>query len=201
PSLSLKTFAEGALHPAWWFDLFTTEPLEFASVNRFEGTAAELVAHLFDPAATIADLVWLRSIWDGPLVVKGILNAADALAVVDAGGDCVVVSNHGGRQLDRAATPLEALPSVVDAVGDRAEVYVDGGVMSGSDVVAAVALGARGALVGRAFLDGLMAGGEGGGGGAADILVGEVGSTLALLGVTRVSELPPDPVRLRPPLQ
>ena len=141
PSLSLKTFAEGALHPAWWFDLLTTEPLEFASLKRSEGTVAELVTRLFDPAATIADLGWHRSIWDGPLIVKGILNAADARAVVDAGADAVVVSNHGGRQLDRAATPLEVLPSVVDEVGDRAEVYVDGGVMSGSDVVAAVALG------------------------------------------------------------
>ncbi len=198
PSLSLRTFAEGALHPAWWFDLFTTEPLEFASLTRFEGTVAELAGRLFDPAATIADLAWLRSVWDGPLVVKGVLNAADARAVVDAGADAVVVSNHGGRQLDRAATPLEALPSVVDAVGERAEVYVDGGVMSGSDVVAAVALGARAALVGRAYLYGLMAGGERGVGRAADILVQEVASTLALLGVPRVSDLRTDHVRLRP---
>ena len=197
PSLSLKTFAEGALHPAWWFDLLTTEPLEFASLNRFDGTVAELVGRLFDPTATIADLAWLRSIWDGPLVVKGILDAADARAVVDAGADAVVVSNHGGRQLDRAATPLEALPSVVDAVGDRAEVYVDGGVMSGSDIVAAVALGARAALVGRAYLYGLMAGGERGVERAADILVREVASTLALLGVTRVSDLRADHVRIR----
>lgn len=201
PSLSLKTFAEGALHPAWWFDLFTTEPLEFASLRRSEGTVAELVSRLFDPAATIADLAWLRSIWAGPLIVKGILSAADARAVVDVGADAVVVSNHGGRQLDRAATPLEALPSIVDAVGDRAEVYVDGGVMSGSDVVAAVALGARAALVGRAYLYGLMAGGERGVDRAADILIHEVASTLALLGVTRVSELRPDHVRIRGSLQ
>ena len=201
PSLSLKTFAEGALHPAWWFDLLTTEPLEFASLKRSEGTVAELVARLFDPAATIADLGWLRSIWTGPLVVKGILNAVDARAVVDAGADAVVVSNHGGRQLDRAATPLEALPSVVDAVGDRAEVYVDGGVMSGSDVVAAVALGARAVLVGRAYLYGLMAGGMRGVGRAADILLQEVASTLALLGVTRVSDLRADHVRMRLPPQ
>lgn len=201
PSLSLKTFAEGALHPAWWFDLFTTEPLEFASLKHSEGTLAELVARLFDPAATVDDLAWLRSIWDGPLLVKGILTEADARVVVDAGADGVVVSNHGGRQLDRAVTPLEALPSVLDAVGDRAEVYVDGGVMSGSDIVAAVALGARAALVGRAYLYGLMAGGERGVRRAADILIREITSTLALLGVTRVSELRTDHVRLRPPLQ
>jgi L-lactate dehydrogenase (cytochrome) len=198
PSLSLKTLAEGALHPSWWFDLLTTEPLEFASLRRFEGTVAELAGRLFDPAATITDLAWLRSIWAGPLIVKGILNPADARAVVEAGADAVVVSNHGGRQLDRTDTPLEALPSVVGAVGDRAEVYVDGGVMSGSDVVAAVALGARAVLVGRAYLYGLMAGGERGVQRAADILIQEVASTLALLGVTRVADLGANHVRLRP---
>ncbi|WP_343994934.1 alpha-hydroxy acid oxidase, partial [Terrabacter terrae] len=115
PSLSLRTFVDGALHPAWWYDLLTTEPLEFASLNRFEGTVAELVGSLFDPAATIADLAWLRSIWAGPLVVKGILTEEDARAAVDAGADAIVVSNHGGRQLDRAVTPLEALPAIVEA--------------------------------------------------------------------------------------
>ena len=197
PSLSLRTFAEGALHPAWWFDLITTEPLEFASLNRFDGTVAELAGRMFDPAATIADLAWLRSAWDGPLIVKGIQTVDDARAVVDAGADAVVVSNHGGRQLDRAPTPLEVLPAVVDAVGDRAEVYVDGGILSGSDIVAAVAFGARAALVGRAYLYGLMAGGERGVQRAADILQHEVAGTLALLGVTRVSDLGRDHVRLR----
>jgi L-lactate dehydrogenase (cytochrome) len=197
PSLSLRTFAEGALHPGWWFDLLTTEPLEFASLHRFEGTVAELVGTMFDPAATIDDLSWLRSVWDGPLVVKGIQTVADARAVVDGGADAVIVSNHGGRQLDRAPTPLEALPAVVDAVGDRAEVYVDGGILSGSDVVAAVASGARAALVGRAYLYGLMAGGERGVQRAADILRQEVAGTLALLGVTRVSDLRRDHVRIR----
>jgi L-lactate dehydrogenase (cytochrome) len=197
PSLSLRTLGEGALHPAWWFDLLTTEPLEFASLNRFDGTVAELVGRMFDPAATIADLAWLRSAWDGPLVVKGIQTVADARAVVDAGADAVIVSNHGGRQLDRAPTPLEVLPAVVDAVADRAEVYVDGGILSGSDVVAAVALGARAALVGRAYLYGLMAGGERGVRRAADILSQEVTGTMALLGVTRVSDLGRGHVRLR----
>lgn len=197
PSLSLRTFAEGALHPGWWFDLLTTEPLEFASLHRFEGTVAELVGTMFDPAATIDDLSWLRSVWDGPLVVKGIQTVADARAVVDGGADAVIVSNHGGRQLDRAPTPLEALPAVVDAVGDRAEVYVDGGILSGSDVVAAVASGARAALVGRAYLYGLMAGGERGVQRATDILRQEVAGTLALLGVTRVSDLRRDHVRIR----
>jgi L-lactate dehydrogenase (cytochrome) len=197
PSLSLRTFAEGALHPAWWFDLLTTEPLEFASLNRFEGTVAQLAAKMFDPAATLDDLAWLRSAWDGPLVVKGIQTVDDARAVVDAGADAVIVSNHGGRQLDRAPTPLEVLPTVVEAVGDRAEVYVDGGILSGADVVAAVACGARAALVGRAYLYGLMAGGERGVQRATDILRDEVAGTMALLGVTAVSELRADHVLLR----
>jgi len=197
PTLSLRTFAEAALHPAWWFDLITTEALEFASLNHFDGTVAELIGGMFDPSATISDVAWLRSVWDRPLLVKGIQNVDDARAVVDAGADAVIVSNHGGRQLDRAPTPLEVLPAVVEAVGDRAEVYVDGGILSGGDIVAAVALGARGALVGRAYLYGLMAGGERGVQRAADILLGEITDTLALLGVTRVADLRPDHVRLR----
>lgn len=197
PTLSLRTFAEGALHPAWWFDLLTTEPLEFASLSRSDGTVADLVGRIFDPAATIADLAWLRSIWDGPLIVKGVTTVADARAVVDAGADAVVVSNHGGRQLDRSPTPLEVLPEVVDAVGDRTEVYVDGGVLSGGDVVAAVAMGARAVLVGRAYLYGLMAGGERGVQRVATMLAQEVAGTLALLGATRVGDVGRDHVRLR----
>ncbi len=197
PSLSARTFAEGVLHPAWWFDLLTTEPLQFASLTRSEGTVADLVGRMFDPSVTMSDLAWLRSVWPGSLVVKGIQHVEDARAVVDAGADAVVVSNHGGRQLDRAPVPLEALTDVVDAVGDRAEVYVDGGILSGGDLVAAVALGARAGLVGRAYLYGLMAGGERGVQRVADILRAEVTTTMALLGVTRVEELSGDHVRLR----
>jgi L-lactate dehydrogenase (cytochrome) len=197
PTLSLRTFAEGALHPGWWFDLLTTAPLEFASLNRSDGTVAELVGRIFDPAATIADLTWLRSIWDGPLIVKGVTTVADACAVVDAGADAVVVSNHGGRQLDRSPTPLEVLPQVVDAVRERAEVYVDGGVLSGGDVVAAVALGAQAVLVGRGYLYGLMAGGERGVQRVATILAQEIAGTLALLGATSIADVGRDHVRLR----
>jgi L-lactate dehydrogenase (cytochrome) len=198
PSISLRTFAEGATHPRWWFDLLTTEPMEFATLTRFDGTVAELAATVFDPAVTVRDLEWLRETWDGPIVVKGVSGAADARAVVDAGVDAVVVSNHGGRQLDRSPVPLESLPAVVDAVGDRAEVYVDGGILSGADVVAAVAMGARAALVGRAYLYGLMAGGERGVNRAAEILAAEVTTTMALLGVTRVEDLGREHVVMRP---
>jgi L-lactate dehydrogenase (cytochrome) len=198
PALTLRTVGNAAVHPRWWVDLLTTEPLTFASLQSWGGTIAELVDRLFEPSATVGDVRALRDDWSGPLVVKGVLSADDARAVVDAGADAVVVSNHGGRQLDRAPTPLEALPAVVAAVGDRAEVYLDGGVMDGADVVAAVALGARACFVGRAYLYGLMAGGERGVQRVADILARDITRTLQLLGVGSVAELTPDRVRLRP---
>src|SRR5215211_8524576 len=143
PSLTLGTVLDAATHPWWWFNLLTTEPLVFASLTSWEGTVAELINRMFDPSLTVRDVEWLRESWSGPLIVKGIQHVDDARMVVDAGADAVVVSNHGGRQLDRASTPLEVLPEVVEAVGDRAEVLLDGGVRSGADVVAAVALGAK----------------------------------------------------------
>jgi L-lactate dehydrogenase (cytochrome) len=198
PALTLRTMANAARHPSWWVDLLTTEPLEFASLRSWGGTVAELVDRVFEPSATLADVRSLRETWSGPLIVKGVQGADDARAVVDAGADAVVVSNHGGRQLDRSPTPLEQLPAVVQAVGDRAEVYLDGGILDGADVVAAVAMGARACLVGRAYLYGLMAGGERGVQRAADILTREVTRTMQLLGVTSVAELAPERVRLRP---
>lgn len=197
PALTLRTFVDGALHPAWWFDLLTTEPLQFATLSSFGGTPAELADTVFDPSATLADLRWLRDTWTGKLVVKGVATVDDARDAVDAGADGLVVSNHGGRQLSRAPVPLEALPGIVDAVGDRAEVMVDGGVLSGQDVVVAVALGARAVLVGRAYLYGLMAGGERGVERAAQILSTEVRRTLQLMGVASLSELTRERVRLR----
>jgi L-lactate dehydrogenase (cytochrome) len=198
PALTMRTVANAAVHPRWWIDLLTTEPLEFASLRSWGGTVAELVDRVFEPAATLADVRALREAWPGALVVKGVQGADDARAVVDAGADAVVVSNHGGRQLDRSPTPLEQLPAVVRAVGDRAEVYLDGGILDGADIVAAVALGARACLVGRAYLYGLMAGGERGVQRAADILTKEISRTLQLLGVASIAELTPDRVRLRP---
>jgi L-lactate dehydrogenase (cytochrome) len=198
PSLTLRTVVDAATHPAWWLNLLTTEPLEFATLTSSEGTVAELINRMFDPSLTIRDVEWLRETWSGPLVVKGIQHVDDARMVVDAGADAIVVSNHGGRQLDRAPTPLEVLPEMVEAVGDRAEVLLDGGVRSGADVVAAVALGARACLIGRAYLYGLMAGGERGVRRAVDILAGEIVRTLQLVGIDGVGALRPDHVRLRP---
>jgi L-lactate dehydrogenase (cytochrome) len=197
PALSARTMANAALHPRWWVDLLTTPPLEFASLSSWGGTVAELVDRVFEPAAVLADVGALRASWPGALIVKGILDADDACAVVDAGADAVVVSNHGGRQLDRSPTPLEQLPAIADAVGDRAEVYLDGGILDGADVVAAVASGARACLIGRAYLYGLMAGGEQGVQRAVDILTREVTRTMQLLGVTSVAELTSERVRRR----
>lgn len=196
PSLTAKTVLDASLHPAWWANLLTTRPLTFASLSTWDGTVAELLDKLFDPTMTIDDLNWLRSIWDGPLIVKGIQTVEDARRVVDAGADAVVLSNHGGRQLDRAPTPLRILPEVRKAVGSDAEIYLDTGIMSGADIVAAIALGADACLVGRAYLYGLMAGGQRGVARAADILTKEVRRTMALLGVSRVADLNPSHVRL-----
>lgn len=196
PALTARTFLDGAMHPSWWLNLLTTEPLVFASLTQTGGTVADLIDRLFDPSMTMDDLAWLRSIWSGPLVIKGIQTVHDARAVADAGADAIVLSNHGGRQLDRAPVPLRLLPEVVDAVGDRTEVWLDTGVTNGADVVAAVALGARLVLVGRAYLYGLMAGGEQGVQRAADILSGEVRRTMALLGTRDVASLGPEHVRL-----
>jgi L-lactate dehydrogenase (cytochrome) len=196
PSLTLRTFAEGAMHPAWWINLLTTDPLIFASLTRWEGTVAELIDEIFDPTLSLEHLAWLRDLWDGPLIVKGIANAEDAVMVVERGADGVILSNHGGRQLDRAQPPLGVLPSVVDAIGDRAEVYLDTGILNGGDVVAAMAHGATATMVGRAYLYGLMAGGERGVQRAVDILRTQVLRTMRLLGATSMAELTPAHAKL-----
>jgi len=185
------------MHPHWWFNMLTTDPLTFASLASTEGTVAELINRVFDPSLSIADVEWLRGAWDGKLVIKGIQSVDDARRVVEAGADGVLLSNHGGRQLDRAPVPLELVQPVVDEVGDRAEVLVDTGIMNGGDVVAAIALGARAALVGRAYLYGLMAGGGRGVAKAVAILAAEIVRTMQLLGVSSVDELRPSHVRLR----
>lgn len=198
PALSLRTFLDGAMHPNWWFDLLTTEPLTFASLQSTGGTVSDMINRVFDPALTMADVDWLRGTWPGKLVIKGIQSVEDARRVVAAGADAVLLSNHGGRQLDRAPVPLELVEPVVQEVGDRAEVLIDTGITHGADIVAAVALGARAALVGRAYLYGLMAGGRRGVQKSVDILSAEIVRTLQLIGVDSVDDLRPSHVRLRP---
>lgn len=198
PTLTWRTFLQGAIHPRWLADFLTTAPPSFATLHASGPmSVAALADTMFDATVEFDDIAWFREIWDGPIVVKGVQDLEDAVRLADIGIDGIVLSNHGGRQLDRAATPLELLPSVVAAVGDRMEILLDGGVRSGADVVAAVALGATSVLLGRAYLYGLMAGGEAGVQRAFDLLAADVRRTMQLLGARSVAELTPDLVRLR----
>ena len=196
PALSARTLVDIASHPAWWFDVLTTEAIDFAALSGWDGTIGEKLNALFDPTMTLADLDWVRQHWRKPLIVKGIQTVADAEAVVAAGADAIVLSNHGGRQLDRAPVPLALLPQVRSALGPDVEIIVDSGIRSGGDIVAALALGADSTLVGRAYLYGLMAGGEAGVERVAQILTGELRRTMALLGVSHTADLAPHHVRM-----
>ena len=199
PTLTVRTLAGIAVRPSWWLNLLTTEPLQFAALNNFDGTVEELIGTMFDPSLTVEDLRWLRGLWPGKLIVKGIQSVADAKEMAASGVDALVLSNHGGRQLDRAPTPLELLPRVVDAVGDDCEVILDTGVRTGADLVAARAMGASAAMVGRAYLYGLMAAGEQGVERSIEILRAEYVRTLRLLGVTRTDEITAEHASLRLP--
>jgi L-lactate dehydrogenase (cytochrome) len=191
PALTAKTLVDALRHPRWWIDFLTTEPLSFATLDRWPGTVADLLDSMFDPTITIDDLVWIRSQWPAKFVVKGIQTVQDAKKVVELGVDGIVLSNHGGRQLDRAPIPFHLLPRVVAEVGGHTEIVLDTGIMSGADIVAAIALGARFTLIGRAYLYGLMAGGEAGVSRAIEILSGQITRTMRLLGVTCLEELTP----------
>lgn len=197
PQLTVRTLAQMAMYPRWWVNALTTDPLEFATLSSTSGTVGDLLTRVFDPGITADDITWLRSVWSGPLLLKGVQTLDDARLAADLGVDGIVLSNHGGRQVDMGGAPLELLPSVAAAVGDRVEVYVDGGVTSGTDIVAALCLGARGVLVGRAYLYGLMAGGQDGVRRAIDILAKEIRTTMQLIGATSVADLGPSLVRLR----
>ncbi|MCU1595594.1 MAG: hypothetical protein JWO12_2986 [Frankiales bacterium] len=197
PRLSPRTLIDMARHPRWALDALTTAPLTFASLGSAD-TLEQVINTVFDPSATLADVDWLRAHWDGPIVVKGVQRVDDAKDLVSAGVDALAVSNHGGRQLDRASTPLRLLPHVVDAVGEAAEVYLDGGVRCGADVAAAVGLGARAAFVARPYLYALMAAGEPGVDHLLTLLRADYTRTLQLLGVTSTAELDADLVELLP---
>lgn len=189
PTLTLKTFLDMSRFPYWWFNKLTTRPIDFASVRDFPGSSADVAALLFDPGLNYEDLSWLRAKWPHHLLVKGILNPTDARRVRELGADGVVVSNHGGRQLDRTPATLDVLPAVREAVGPESTVLLDSGVRSGQDIVAALALGADAVMVGRAYLYGLMAGGERGVARAVEILRSEYQRTLQLLGLDATSKI------------
>ena len=195
PSLNSKTILNAIPRPAWWLNFLTTDPLKFASLDTWNGTVAELLDSMFDPTVTFEDLKWIRKNWKGKLVVKGVQNVDDAAKSVSAGADAIILSNHGGRQLDRAPVPFLLLPNVRKKIGNAAEIHIDTGIMHGADIVAAIASGADFTWVGRAYLYGLMAGGRDGVDRTIEILSTQILRTMKLLGVKSVKELKPSHVK------
>ena len=195
PTLTAKSLADAIPRVSWWWDLLTKEPLEFASLLSWQGTVADLMNTMFDPSVTFKDFEWLRNEWDGKLVIKGVQTVEDARLSVNAGADAVILSNHGGRQLDRAPAPLHLIQDTVREIGKDAEVHVDSGIMHGADVITAIALGAKFTWVGRAYLYGLMAGGRDGVERTLDILESQMRRTMKLIGVNSLEELTPDVVK------
>jgi L-lactate dehydrogenase (cytochrome) len=194
PRVTMRALADGLLRPAWSL-AFVREPrITMANLgDRLAGQTAtamaEFINRSFDPSVTWDDLEWMRDVWGGPVVLKGVLRAEDAKRAAEIGVAGLLVSNHGGRQLDHAVSAVRALPAIVDAVGDAAEVYLDGGVRRGTDVLKAVALGARACMVGRPLMYGLGAGGEAGVARATGLLANELRSAMSLSGVASLEDI------------
>jgi L-lactate dehydrogenase (cytochrome) len=196
PKLGLSTIFDGIVHPGWTWKFITSEPIVFANLAGQavgDGTEAISLAEYFstglDSGLDWEDIEWLRGEWKGPIVIKGIQSAADAVIAADRGIDAIALSNHGGRQLDSAPAPLDLLPAVADAVGGRTEIICDGGLRRGSDIVKALALGATACMAGRAYLYGLGAAGEAGVDHVLDILASDMRRTMALIGCATVKEI------------
>ena len=195
PKMTLGNIMNLATKPSWCLGMLGTRRRQFRNiVGHVEGvkdmsSLADWTTSQFDPRLSWEDVAEIRRMWDGKVILKGILDAEDAKQAVNVGADAIVVSNHGGRQLDGAASSITALPAIVDAVGDKTEVWMDGGIRTGQDVLRAVALGARGTLIGRAFLYGLGAGGRAGVTRVLEILHKELDLTMALCGRSNLSEV------------
>jgi len=195
PRLTAGTVINAIPRPAWWINFLTTPSIEFASMKNWEGTVGELLDYMFDPTMTWEDLKWIRQQWDGTLTVKGIQNLEDAKKAAKLGADAVLLSNHGGRQLDRAPVMLHLLADIKKEFKKDYEIHIDTGIMHGADVLAAVALGAQFTYVGRAYLYGLMAGGQDGVERALEIMRTQMVRNMKLLGVNSLDELTPKHVR------
>ncbi|MGA0136219.1 MAG: alpha-hydroxy acid oxidase, partial [Ilumatobacteraceae bacterium] len=196
PKIGLETFVDGIRHPRWTLDFVTHEPITFSAVagrGDVDGSTAitlsDYVNSQFDASLSWRDLDWVRSESGLPIMLKGIQSVADATRARDEGVEAIALSNHGGRQFDGSPAPIELLPAVVDAVGDGIEVLVDGGVRRGSDVVKALALGARAVMFGRPYLYGMGAAGELGVEWVIDYFNAGIARTMALLGATDVASL------------
>ena len=197
PRIRLSTVLAIASKPKWWINLITTKKLEFAAFRGWDKPLSELAAEIFSPEITAKDIKWIKEIWKGPIIVKGIQSVEDAKKVAALGISALVVSNHGGRQLDRSPVPLEILGEIVKAVGNKVEVYLDGGVLSGQDVYAAIALGAKAVMIGRSYLYGIMAGGELGVNRVIEILDRDLKNTMALTGNINLNEVKKSGARIR----
>jgi isopentenyl diphosphate isomerase/L-lactate dehydrogenase-like FMN-dependent dehydrogenase len=195
PRLTAGTVINAIPRPAWWINFLTTPSIEFASMKNWEGTVGELLDYMFDPTMTWEDLKWIREQWDGTLTVKGIQNLDDAKKAADLGADAILLSNHGGRQLDRAPVMLHLLADIKKEFKKDYEIHIDTGIMHGADVLAAIALGAQFTYVGRAYLYGLMAGGQDGVERALEIMRTQMVRNMKLLGVNSLDELTPKHVR------
>ena len=197
PKIRLNTVLAIARKPIWWLNLFTTGKLEFAAFRGWDKPLSQLAGLIFDPSTTMKEITWLRSVWKGPIIVKGIQSVDDAKAVAKLGVQGIILSNHGGRQFDRGQVPLEILPEVVKAVGNKVEIYIDGGIMSGLDALGAIALGAKAVFIGRAYLYGAMANGEAGIEQVIEIMRREFENGMALSGATNIAEVRKNGARIR----
>ena len=196
PTIGPRTILDGAVHPGWTWAFVRSEPIRFANVvGRDVGDGAspvslsDYVATQFDPALSWTDIDWLRSVWDGPIVLKGIQTVEDAVFAAERGVEAIALSNHGGRQLDGAPAPFDLVAPVADAVGGRTEIICDGGIRRGSDIAKAVAAGATAAMAGRAYLYGLGAAGERGVDRVLEWFQADLVRTLSLIGAASIDEL------------
>ena len=195
PRLTAGTILNAIPKPAWWINFLTTPSIEFASMKNWEGTVGELLDYMFDPTMTWEDFKWVREQWDGNLIVKGIQNLEDGKKAAELGADAILLSNHGGRQLDRAPVMLHLLSDIKKEFKKDFEIHIDTGIMHGADVLAAVALGAQFTYIGRAYLYGLMAGGQDGVERALEIMRTQMVRNMKLLGVNSLDDLTPNHVR------
>ena len=197
PEIRLKNIIDVATKPAWAWSIFNGRRKTFGNLaGHVEGmenvnSLAAWIEHQFDPALSWKDVEWIKNIWPDKLVLKGILDAEDARTAVKVGADAIVVSNHGGRQLDGAPSSISALPKIADAVGSDVELMFDGGIRTGADALRALALGARACMIGRAYIYGLGAGGQAGVAKAINILEKELSVAMALTGVNSIKEIGP----------
>jgi len=201
PQLTLGTFLDVVRKPSWVLNVLTGKRKSFGNLEGRIPNADSLttlshwIAGQFDPTLSWKDVAWVKKLWGGKLILKGILDAEDAKIASSIGADAVVVSNHGGRQLDGTVSSIRALPEIVDAIGDRTEVLFDGGIRSGQDLLKALALGAKGALIGRAYAYGLGALGEKGVARALEIIRNELDVSMALCGLRDVKDASPSILR------